>query len=102
MKHVVVRYRLKPECVEAHEKLIRAVFAELKERAVTGVDYRVTKLDDGVSYIHVADVAGKKNPLVELASFTEFTREIGSRCAEPPKSSDAVVVGSHVVRSSGD
>lgn len=99
MKTIVVRYRLKPERVAEHEALLAAVFVELEANAVAGVEYRALKLDDGVTFVHVADVAGAKNPLVELPAFQAFTRDIAARCAEPVVSSPARTLGRHVGRS---
>jgi hypothetical protein len=95
---VVVRYKVKPERVEEHEGLIRRVFAELTEQRPAGVDYQAMKLEDGVSFVHVAKIAtaNGKNPLTELASFKAFTANIGERCDEKPVSSTvatAFVVG---------
>ncbi len=98
-KTVVVRYRLKPECVAEHEKLLAAVFAQLEAERTAGVEYRAIKLEDGVSFVHVADVAGAKNPLVELSAFKAFTRDVGARCDDPPVSTAAKSFGRHVVRS---
>jgi len=49
MRHVVVRYKVKPEWVEANEELIAAVFEELAERDPGGIRYASLQLADGVS-----------------------------------------------------
>lgn len=97
-RRVVVRYRVKPERVEEHEALIRQVFTDLTTQRPAGVDYQAMKLEDGVSFVHVAKIttADGKNPLTELASFKAFTAKIGERCDEKPVSSTvatAFVVG---------
>jgi hypothetical protein len=97
-RRVVVRYKVKRERVEEHEALIRRVFAELTEQRPAGVDYQAMKLEDGVSFVHLAHVttADGKNPLTELASFKAFTANIGERCEEKPVSANvatAFVVG---------
>jgi hypothetical protein len=96
---VVVRYRLKPARVAEHEALLAAVFAELAANSVSGVEYRALKLDDGVTFVHVADVDGANNPLVALPSFQAFTRDIADRCVDPPISDRARSMWRHVVRS---
>jgi hypothetical protein len=63
-----------------NERLIRAVFAELAERQPTGFRYIATRLEDGVSFVHVATVEGE-NPLATSAAFAEFVGGIGERCA---------------------
>ena len=53
MKTTVVRYQAKPERAAENQRLIEAVFAELDERQPEGFTYKVFRLDDGVSFIHV-------------------------------------------------
>ncbi len=95
MKHVVVRYKVKPERIEEHEALVRSVFAQLAEVRPAGLDYQVFKLGDGVSFIHRASVSAAENPLTSLESFKAFTADIKSRCEEPPVSSESARVGSY-------
>lgn len=97
-RRVVVRYKVKPERVEEHEALIRKVFCDLAEKRPAGVDYQAMKLEDGVSFVHVAKITTTdgKNPLTELPSFKAFTANIGERCDEKPVSATvatAFVVG---------
>ena len=88
-KQVVVRYKVKPGRVDEHEALIRDVFAELAERRPEGLVYRALKLEDGVSFVHIAEVSTPdgKSPLAELASFQAFTANIRERCDEVPVAS---------------
>ncbi|MEA2827789.1 MAG: hypothetical protein QOG43_2228, partial [Actinomycetota bacterium] len=53
MKSTVVRYQAKPDRADENQKLIEAVFADLEERRPEGFTYKVFRLDDGVSFIHV-------------------------------------------------
>jgi len=53
MKATVVRYQAKPERAEENQRLIEAVFAELDEREPDGFTYKVFRLEDGVSFVHV-------------------------------------------------
>ena len=95
MKHTVVRYEVKPERIEEHEALVKSVFAQLAEVRPDGLDYRVLKLGDGVSFIHVATMTGAENPLTSLEAFKAFTADIKSRCEEPPVSSESTRVGAY-------
>ena len=52
-RRVLVRYKVKPERVEEHEALIRAVFDELAAAAPPGISYGAFKQPDGVSFVHV-------------------------------------------------
>jgi hypothetical protein len=98
MTRTIVRYRVKPDRVSENEALIRAVYAELHASRPGGIAYATYKLGDGVSFVHIArsDHPDQSNPLTELASFREFTREVGDRCDEPPVVSDATEIGRYL------
>jgi hypothetical protein len=96
MRRVVVRYRVRPDRVEENERLVRAVYAELADVQPEGLRYATVKLDDGVTFVHVA-VHEQENPLPGLASFRAFSGTIGERCDEPPVVSDAELVGSYLL-----
>ena len=68
----VIRYRTKPESADENERLIREVFAELAKQNPDGLHYAAFRLDDGVSFLHVAVLDGEENPLTASAAF--FTR----------------------------
>jgi len=91
----VVRYTTKPEHADENERLIRKVFAELAEHEPDGIRYAAFRLDDGVSFVHVAVVEGEQNPLASSAAFARFQKAIGERCAEGPVAADAALVGSY-------
>ena len=91
----VIRYRTKPECADENERLIRAVFAELAKENPDGLRYAAFRLDDGVSFLHVALLDGAENPLATSAALGEFQAGIKDRCAEGPLPADATVVGSY-------
>ena len=59
----VVRYRTKPEHADENARLIEGVFAELAEQEPDGLHYAAFRLDDGVSFLHVAVLDGEVNPL---------------------------------------
>jgi hypothetical protein len=91
----VVRYRVKPECAEENERLIRDVFAELAEGHPDGLRYASFRLADGVSFVHVAVIEGDVNPLQSSKAFAEFQADIQNRVEEGPIAADAAVVGSY-------
>lgn len=91
----VVRYKTKPECADDNERLIRDVFEELAMQRPNGLRYAAFRLDDGVSFLHVALLDGEENPLTRSAAFAKFQSEIGSRCAEGPTPSEATVIGDY-------
>ena len=93
---VVVTYRVRPESVAEHVRLIEAVFEQLRAERPAGVfDYQVRCLDDGVSFVHVstADTPDGSNPLPALAAFQAFGRDSASRVATTPVPTTATVIG---------
>jgi hypothetical protein len=94
---VVVSYRVRPEAVAEHIRLIEAVFAQLHAEQPDNVEYKVVRLDDGVSFVHVssADTPDGSNPLPELAAFREFGRDSAARVATPPVPTAAEIIGSY-------
>jgi hypothetical protein len=95
--NVVVSYRVRPEAVAEHVRLIEAVFAQLHAEHPDNVEYKVVRLDDGVSFVHLssADTPDGSNPLPELAAFKEFGREVAGRVATPPVPTAADIIGSY-------
>ena len=91
----VIRYRTKPEHADENERLIRDVFAELAERSPEGLHYAAFRLDDGVSFLHLAVIDGDENPLTSSAAFAAFQAGIADRVAEGPTPADATAVGSY-------
>jgi hypothetical protein len=90
----VVRYRTKPDAADENERLLRAVFEELAATCPDGLHYRVVRLDDGATFIHVAVHAEGGNPLGDLGSFQAFVSGIDERCEEGPTPVRATLIGS--------
>ena len=97
MPNVVVRYRTKPDRADENQRLVEKVFAELAERRPAGFRYTSLRLDDGVSFVHVAEVDGDRavNPLTETPAFGEFLRALGERVEDGPHPSGATLVGEY-------
>ena len=89
----VIRYRTKPEQAEENERLIREVFAELAQNDPEGLQYATFRLDDGVSFVHVAVLDGEENPLTSSPAFAAFQAGVADRCAEGPIPADATAIG---------
>jgi hypothetical protein len=62
MTTTVLRYQAKPERAEENQQLIEAVFAGLDKGELDGFTYKVFRLEDGVSFIHVRDRARHRRP----------------------------------------
>jgi hypothetical protein len=91
----VIRYTTRPDSADENERLIRRVFAALSELRPPGFRYAAFRLDDGVSFLHVAELSGEENPLSTLPAFAEFVAGIADRCVEGPIPADAAMVGSY-------
>jgi hypothetical protein len=92
----MVRYKVKPERVAENEDLVRAVYAELAEHRPAGLRYATFRLEDGVSFVHIARVeADGGNPLQDVAAFREFTAGVRDRCDEPPVTTEMHEIGSY-------
>jgi hypothetical protein len=95
-KTAVVRYTTKsPAAAEENSRLIEQVFAGLATDDPGGLRYAAFRLDDGVSFLHVATIESDTNPLNQSSAFAEFQREIRDRTVEPPAASGATLVGSY-------
>lgn len=94
MRQVMVRYRVKPDRVEENERLVKAVYEELGQTRPDGLQYATFKLDDGVSFVHVASAKEGENPLSQVSAFREFQRNIEDRCDEAPAVAALTQVGS--------
>ena len=65
------------------------MFAELAEQQPPGLHYTAYRLEDGVSFLHVAVIDGPANPLSASAAFGKFQAGIQARCIEAPAAADA-------------
>src|SRR4051812_10606039 len=93
----VVRYQAKPDRADENQELIEAVFADLAERQPKGFTYRVFRLEDGVSFVHVViehDVADPDS-LQDVPAFQAFVADIADRCDVPPLAMGATLVGGY-------
>jgi len=90
----MVRYTVKPGLAEANEDLVRAVYRELHDAAPDAFRYATFPLDDGLSFVHIAEADGEHNPLAELPAFQAFVAGIADRCDQPPVTSGLSEVGS--------
>src|SRR5579862_219123 len=97
ISNVVVSYQVRPDAIAEHIRLIEAIFEQLRAEQPANVEYKVVRLADGVSFLHVstADTPDGSNPLPELASFKEFTRDLPARAATAPAPAAADIIGSY-------
>ncbi len=93
MQHVMVRYTVKPERVAENEELVHAVFEELASTQPEGLQYATLKLDDGVTFVHIAALADP-GLLSEVDAFKRFKQGLPDRWEEPSVRSEVEIVGS--------
>jgi hypothetical protein len=95
MSKVMIRYKVKPGRTQENEQLIRAVYEELHATAPSGLRYATFRMEDGVSFVHIAaNETDGPNPLREIAAFQRFQQDVGERCVEPPVSVELHEIGS--------
>jgi hypothetical protein len=94
---VVVSYQVKPEAMAEHVRLIEGVFAQLHSESPVNIEYKVVRLADGVSFVHIssAETPDGSNPLPELPAFKEFGKDSGDRVATPPAPTAADIIGAY-------
>ena len=97
-KNVIVRYRTRPDAAAENARLVEGVYAALAELRPADFRYTTYRLQDGVTFVHVARHGDGANPLPDLPEFAEFQRELQSRCDEPPAPSQGTIVGSYSPR----
>lgn len=95
MRYVMVRYRVHADRAQENEALVRAVYDELLATGPDGLRYATFKLDDGLSFMHIAETEEGANPLAETQAFKEFQAQIKDRCQEQPVVSELARVGSY-------
>jgi len=85
MKTLMVRYKTAEAHAQANEELVRAVFEELRSRAPEGLRYASYRLEDGVTFLHIATLqTPDHNPLSALPAFKAFQAQLKDRCVEAP------------------
>jgi hypothetical protein len=96
MRQVMVRYTTRADQAEENARLIRDVFESLRQTAPLGITYASYRLDDGVSFVHIASIDDPaNNPLQSLPAFKAFTAGVNDRCEVAPVTSVLHEVGSY-------
>lgn len=93
---VAVQYRTHPIHGAENERLVVAVFDELRVTQPDGLRYAAFRLGDADAFLHVAlldDPA--QNPLSGLRSFQAFQRHLGVRCATAPNAERGRLIASY-------
>jgi len=97
VKRVLVRYKVKSDRAAENEEFISNVFTELQKTNPGGLRYASFKLEDGVSFVHIASIETEngENPLSNSSAFKSFQEKIKDRCEDPPVAVDLHTIGSY-------
>ena len=99
MNRVLVKYKVKKDKAQENIDYITNVFNALEIKKPDGLRYVSFKLEDGVSFVHIASIETEsgENPLPEFDEFKAFVKDIASRCEEPPVASSIETIGQYCV-----
>jgi hypothetical protein len=98
MKATVVRYQAKTDRADENQQLIEAVFADLEAIEPEGFTYKVFRLEDRVSFVHVViehDDVENPGSLQAVPAFQAFVADIADRCDVAPVAMGATIVGGY-------
>jgi hypothetical protein len=95
MRRVMVSYKVKPEHVDENVRLVEAVYTELEQTEPEGLRYSTHRLEDGVTFVHLAFSDDGPPKLTGLEAFKRFQSGIADRCDEPPAVTRLQRIGSY-------
>jgi hypothetical protein len=88
----MVTYRVKEGRADDNSAYVRDVMADLEARGAQGVTYSVWLLEDGVTFVHLAE--GDSGPIQSSEAFRRFTASlVDDRCATTPEQRTMTLVG---------
>lgn len=94
VSRTIARYTVKPGMEELNAELVRAVYEQLEKHRPPGFGYATFRLEDGRTFVHVAEHAGLvESPLRSLPAFAEFLAGLDERCEWGPVVTSAELVG---------
>ncbi len=79
---MMIRYKVKPDQVERHLELLRAVYQELESTQPDGFRWATFRLEDGVSFVDFVAGDDLPGPLPRLEAFRRFRADLEERCDE--------------------
>jgi hypothetical protein len=80
MERLLMRYRVKPDRLEEHLRLLAEVFEELNRVCPEGLSWATFRLEDG-SFLEIAIDPDLPGPLPGLASFARYRADLDDRCS---------------------
>jgi len=94
----MVRYKVRPDRADENAALVQAVYAQLARERPEGLHYATFRLPDGVSFMHVVIETDQPGRILgQIEAFKAFSKDIESRCDEPPVATEITLVGSYAV-----
>ena len=98
MKKTIVRYKVWPEKVGENEAFVREVYRALHELKPSGIRYSTFKLQDGVTFQHIAlfETEEAHRVFTGLPAFKNFQAGVKERCEELPVVTVVEEVGAYV------
>jgi hypothetical protein len=94
--NLIVRAKVKPECVADVEAGVKKMFAAIAQAQPQGVRYSSSRLPDGVTFLAQLELEdGEENPLPMVPAFTEFQENLKQWIAEPPIPEHLTVIESY-------
>lgn len=82
MDRMMICYKVKPDQVERHLKLLRAVYQELASTEPDNLHWATFQLEDEVSFVDFVTGDDLPEPLPELETFQRFRANLEERCDE--------------------
>jgi hypothetical protein len=96
MSNRMVTYQVRDGLADENSKYVREVMADLQDRGTKGVTYAVYLLEDGVTFLHVAQEEGEGGAIQVSEAFQRFTATLmEDRCANTPELHQMTLVGSY-------
>ncbi|GAA0385115.1 hypothetical protein GCM10009530_40050 [Microbispora corallina] len=92
----IVQYETRPESADENQRLVETVISELAGNDPGGLRYAAFRLDDGVTFVHIAITEDERDPLSNSAAFKAFQQGIGERQIPGTRTRNtATLVGSY-------
>ena len=81
MERLLMRYRVMPDRLDEHLRLLAEVYAELDRVAPDGFSWATFRLEDG-SFLEIAIDPNLPGPLPGLGSFARYRAGLEDRCSD--------------------
>jgi hypothetical protein len=82
--HVMIRWKIKSDQVARELEFLRAVYEDMHAVRPAGLRYATFRLDDGVTFVDVAEMPDGPGALRQVEAFRHYRATLEERCDEPP------------------